>query len=144
MKLEMYNATVEVALRKIDNDGIDLVMKRLAQHHPGLGASPRGWLDATISLPAESLAQATVTAVAVISSAYGAAAIACEVMTETERDARDTFVPLPELISVAEAAEVLGVSRQRVLQRINDRTLPATRVGRDYAIPRTAVEGAGS
>lgn len=47
--------------------------------------------------------------------------------------------PTPELVSVAEAAELLGISRQRVLQKINAHQLPATRVGRDYAIPRTAL-----
>lgn len=39
-----------------------------------------------------------------------------------------------KLISVAEAAKILGVTRARVNQLINDRRLPALRIGRSYAI----------
>jgi excisionase family DNA binding protein len=39
-----------------------------------------------------------------------------------------------EMISVAEAADRLGVHRTRVNQMIDDGLLPATRVGRSYII----------
>jgi excisionase family DNA binding protein len=39
-----------------------------------------------------------------------------------------------KLLSVAEAAEKLGVTRARVNQFINDKRLPAQRIGRSFAI----------
>lgn len=144
-EMEMYNATVEVA-RKVDRGDdavIDAAMDQLQHHHPALGGSPRGWHSATISLPAESLAQAFAAAVALVEGAYDAPAISAEVMTAEEFDARQGWAPIPELVSVAEAAEVLGVSRQRVLQRIEAGTLPAKQVGKAWVIARTALEPAG-
>ena len=41
------------------------------------------------------------------------------------------------LLSVAEAAERLGVTRVRVNQFINDQRLPAQRIGRSFAIKET-------
>ncbi|MGH1563012.1 helix-turn-helix domain-containing protein [Mumia sp. DW29H23] len=137
--MQMYNALVEVARKGLDEDFADDLIAALEHHHPAVGESPRGWVSARISLPAESLAQASTTAVALVEAATGAAAIACEVATETEFDAREGFVSAPELVSVTQAAESLGVSRQAVLDRIARRTLPATKVGRDYVIPAEAI-----
>lgn len=39
-----------------------------------------------------------------------------------------------KLLSTAEAAEQLGVTRQRVLELITDKRLPALKVGRAYVI----------
>jgi excisionase family DNA binding protein len=39
-----------------------------------------------------------------------------------------------KLLSVAEAAKLLGVTRARVNQFINDKRLPAQRIGRSFAI----------
>jgi excisionase family DNA binding protein len=139
--MEMYNATVDVAKREqLTDDQVDAAMARLEQYHPALGGSPRGWQSAIISLPAASLMQATSTALALVEAAFGAPALAVEVMTTAEFDARQGWSPMPDLVSVSEAAELLGVSRQRVLQRIEAKTLPATRVGRDWVIARSAVE----
>lgn len=136
--MTMYSAHVEVDHR--DDYDVDHVMEQLEQYHAAIGRSPRGYSDAQISLPAESLAQACVTAAAVVSAAYGGApAIACEVMTEKEFDARQGHAPVPELVGVTEAAAILGVSRQAVLQQITTGTLPGEKVGRGWAIPLTAV-----
>ena len=141
--MEMYNATIDVAKRdELDDDQVDAIMEKLASYHPALGGSPRGWQSAIISLPAESLAQATSSALAVVEAAFGAPAVALEVMTSAEFDLRHGWEPVPDLVSVSEAAELLGVSRQRVLQRIEAKTLPATRVGRDWVITRSAVQPA--
>lgn len=140
--MQMYNAHVEVNKRG-DFDA-DQVMAALATYHPSIGHSPRGFADAQISLPAESLGQACATAAAVVSSAYGgAAAIACSVMTEKEFMNREGWGDPPgDLVSVTEAAEILGVTRQAVLQRISSKSLPAGRVGREYVLPREAVDAA--
>lgn len=137
--MQMYSANVEVALR--DCEDLSAVLAQLEHHHAALGQSERGWLQALISLPAESLTQATATAVTLVSAAYGAEPVACHVMTEAEFDAREGWAPAPsEMLSVTEAAELLGVSRQAVLQRIDGHRLQAVKIGRSWAIPRTAVE----
>lgn len=137
--MTMYSAHVEVD-RRGDFD-VDQVMDQLENYHAAIGTSPRGYADAQISLPAESLAQACTTAIAVVSAAFGGApAVAVEILTEAEFDARQGWETVPELLSVTEAAERLGVSRQAVLQRIASKSLPATKIGRDYAIPRAAVD----
>jgi excisionase family DNA binding protein len=46
----------------------------------------------------------------------------------------------PGLISVAEAAARLGITRQAVLKRIRSGRLQATKVGRAYVVPEVAVE----
>lgn len=111
--MKMYTAVVEVDAKSGD---VDDLMDQLASYHAAVGTSPRGWLEARLSLPAESLAQACTTAAAVVEAAAGAAAIACEVMLEAEHDAREGFTTEPEVLSSAEAAEVLGITRQRVAQ----------------------------
>lgn len=136
--MTMYSAHVEVDHRG-DFD-VDQVMDQLENYHAAIGTSPRGYADAQISLPAETLAQACSTAIAVVSAAFGAPALACEVLTEAEFAARQGWEPVPDLVSVSEAAELLGVTRQAVLQRIGTKSLPATKIGRDYAIPRAAVD----
>lgn len=144
---QMYNALVEVD-RKVDardvhEDEFGDVLQLLAQHHPALSVSPRGWAEARISLPAESLAQASATACVLVGQAFGAEAIAAQVMTEAEFLARQGWEPVPELVSVTEAAELLGVTRQAVLDRISRKTLPATKVGEGrtsgWVIPREAL-----
>ncbi len=138
-----YNATVQVDKRPdphdIDPDAYDDVIDRLPGHSAAIGIAPRGWLEVVITLPADNLAQAANTAVALIAAATGAEAISVEVMPTEEYDKRLGFEPLPELMTVTEAADLLGVSRQAVLDRIRRHTLPASKIGRDYAIPRSAL-----
>lgn len=139
--MQNYNITVEVddntALTSAD---VDRIMGELDEFAPALSNSTRGWRTATITVPGASLRQAIASAVSVVEAAYGARALLVEAMTETEADIRQGWVQTPDLVSVSQAAAILGVSRQRVLQRIQENTLPATQVGRDYVIPRSAVE----
>lgn len=121
--METYHATVDVARKAdtVDEDTVDEVMKLLVEFGPSMSSSLRGWASASISLPAETLAQACATAVAVVSAAYGAPAIATEVMTEKELDATERFV-------VAKAARLFGVSRQAVPRQITAKTVPTGRI----------------
>lgn len=111
--MKMYNAAVEVDVTSGDPDAL---MDALASYHPAVGTSPRGWVEARISVPAESLVQACVTAASLVETFTGAAAIACEVMTEDEFNARQGFISEPEIIGAGEAAAILGVSTERVRQ----------------------------
>ena len=47
---------------------------------------------------------------------------------------------MEKLLSVAEAADLLGVHRSRINQLIDSGDLPATRIGRSYVIRETDLE----
>lgn len=128
--MKMYNAAVEVANKNVAGVDVDELMRALSSFHPAVGTSPRGWLEARISLPAENLTQACTTAAAVIEAATGAAAIACEVMTEDEFNARQGYDDVPDLLGAGDVAKLLGVTRQRVDQLAKDGRLQTVPVGK--------------
>lgn len=138
--MNSYFITIEVDDNKpLEAADVDRITDELEAFSPALGNSTRGFRSATISVTGQSLRQALASAIAVVEAAFDASAIVSEAMTEAEFDIRQGWVQTPDLVSVSQAAELLGVSRQRVLQRIQEKTLPATQVGRDYVIPRSAV-----
>lgn len=140
--MKMYNAAVEVAKKSPSAEEFaDELMDALASYSVAVGTSPRGWLEVRISLPAVSLAQAVSTALAVVESAVGVGAIACEVMDEEEFAAREGFEVVPDLLGVSEVAELLGVSRQRVDQLVHAGKIQAVPVGaRARGYTRSSVE----
>lgn len=138
--MKMYNAAVEVATKRYGEDTADELMEALAAYHPSVGTSARGWLEARISVPAESLLQASTTALAVVEQATGAAAIAAEVMTEEEFAAREGFTVEPDIVSSADAAELLGVSGARIRQLAADgRLQEIPTAGRSKVFTRSSV-----
>jgi excisionase family DNA binding protein len=132
-----YNAIIE--LDTTDPEAVDL--EALAAHHGTLTES--GWrtIEAIITTPADSLLQATATALAVVAVASRAAVRSVQVMSTEDFDRRWPLTPLPswDTVSVKEAANLLGVSQQAVRQRLDRGTLPGERLGRDWRIPRDAV-----
>lgn len=139
-----YNAVIEVTYRPegtgIDGDLADKIFDDLAACSPAISISERGWLEITITLPAESLIDATATALKVVNVATKSDPVSIAVTTTDEFDRRVGLVPrVPDLVSVTEAAEILGVSRQAVMDRINRKTLQARKVGREYVIHRAAL-----
>ncbi len=117
--MKMYNATVEVAVKNATAEQYaDDLMGALATYSVAVGTSARGWLEVRLSVPAESLLQATTTALSVVETAAGAGAIACEVMTEDEFAAREGFTTEPDIVSTEDAAALLGVSAERVRQHL--------------------------
>ena len=139
MTTTSYNATIEIDLHDPGLDVLDHALEQLGGYHAAVNISPRGYAEATITLPAETLRQATNTALVLVAAAFSEEPVSCTVMTTKEFDARQSWVPLPELVALSDAAEEMGISRQRVLQKINAHQLPAVRVGRDWAIPRSAI-----
>ncbi len=119
-----FNAYVELNRKNID---LGKLLDALDGFHPAIGDSPRGWTSARISLQAETLKQATVLALTLVADAGGAEPIHCEVQIEDEFTARRGFIPVPELVGATEAAELIGVSRQRVQQLASNGDLPSTR-----------------
>lgn len=144
--MKMYSAAVEVAVKNASaEDYADDLMDALAAYSAAVGTSPRGWLEVRLSVPAETLAQATNTAVAVVESAAGAGAIACEVMTEDEFAARQGFTVPAEIVSSAEAASILGISTTRVRQLAAEGRLQAVPYeGRSKAFTRSSVDAFAS
>lgn len=134
-----YTVTIEVALKDVTEARADELVDELQDYGPAVSSSARGWLSATITLPAASLAQATSSAVAVVQTAAGAEAIGALAMTTAERDAREGWDSEADLLSTTEAARLLGVSRQAVLERIERKTLPAEKIGKRWTIPRAAL-----
>jgi excisionase family DNA binding protein len=135
-----YNATVEVAHRGKIEDAAERLVTALEGYSPATGRSLLGRLDVTITVPAESLRQAATTALAVVEAAAGRPAVSVQVLPTDDFDRLNGLEPMPELLSVTEAAGVLGVSRQRVLQLVEAGTLPAQKVGNAVVLFRAAVE----
>lgn len=141
--MNTYSITIEVDdSAPFTGDDVDHITDELEAFEPALGNSMRGYRSVTLTTGGASLRQAFDTAIAVVEAALGAPAIVCEAMTEAEADIRQGWVEVPDLVSVKQAAELLGITRQRVLQRIGEHTLPGTQVGREYVIPRAAVVSA--
>lgn len=139
--MKMYNAIVEVATKQdLTDDQLDDALEQLAEYHGSVGVSARGFAFARVSLPAETLSQAASTAITITQAVLGGTAVAAEVLTEEEFLAREGWAPMPEVVSTNEAADILGVSPTRVRERIRDKSLPATKVGREHVIQRSAVE----
>jgi len=139
--MKHYTAAVEVSRR--DNptgDETDAAMDALAAYAPSLSVSPHGYRAARITFPADTFAQAAITAVSVVTSALGGEVVRLELMTENEADIREGTAELPELVGVTEAAEILRVSPQRVRQMIDEGKLAAHRVGgKSFALIRSEV-----
>jgi len=135
-----YIASIETNRRGADADAVDTLHDALAAYHPSISMSPHGWTTITITVPAENLTQAAQTAAAVTEKAAGDL-VSLTVMTEQERDQRIGFQTVPELVGVAEAATMLGVSPQRVRQMIDEGKLSAHRIGeRGIALVRTEIK----
>lgn len=144
MKSTDFNVVADVSIRRLDEPVIDHVMDALVDYAGVISRAPDGRTQITITLPAASLRQAITTALSVIDDAIEPAAVtAIEAMTTKEFDARSEaleFQPVPDLVSISEAAAALEVSRQAVHQRIESGSLPATRVGSTWVIPKSTLE----
>lgn len=141
--MKMYNAAVEVATKKIGD--VDELMDALEPYSGAIGTSPRGWLEARISIPGVSVAQAAGTACAIVEQATGVITVAVEVMTEDEFAAREGFTPEPDIVNALEAASILGVSATRVRQfaadgRLQEVPVAGDTAGRIKVFTRSSVE----
>ncbi|KAB2806983.1 helix-turn-helix domain-containing protein [Pimelobacter simplex] len=137
--MNMHTVTIETAETNPTAARAEQLLEQLQDLHAAVSVSERGWVTIDVTLPAEHVRQAVMLAIAAVEQAGAHAVVAVTAMTEEEADQREGWETLPDLVSVTEAAAELGVSRQAVLDRIGRHTLPATKIGRDYAIPRSAL-----
>jgi hypothetical protein len=82
-------------------DDVDRIAEELGAFSPAFGHSTRGSRSASISVPSDSMRQATAAAIAIVDAAFSAPAIVCEAMAEAEADIRQGWVHTPDLVNVS-------------------------------------------
>lgn len=138
--MQLYNAVVEVTYKGKIEDAADVLITALEGYSPATSRSLLGRLEVIISVPAESLRQAVTTALALVETAAARPALSVEVLLTDDFDRLNGLEPVPQLVSVTEAAGILGVSRQRVHELVETGMLPAQKVGNAVVLHRAAVE----
>ncbi|MFJ6532496.1 helix-turn-helix domain-containing protein [Microbacterium sp. NPDC091662] len=140
--MQHFTVDVEVARRgDLTPEQLDAAMDALADFAVSLGVTPRGHQAVRLTFPADTIVTAARTAAAVVEHAISGTIIRLDVMPEAEADERVGDVPVPELLSTPEAAEILRVSQQRVRQMVAEGKLAGHRVGeRAIALVRSDVE----
>lgn len=135
-----YTIEVEVDTPPPEGEALDDLMDRLEECSPSISTGQGRSTLVLITVPAVSLRQAFSTALALLEP-LGAPTMAT-IKTEARHHAEQGWPEVPELLSISEAAGTMGVSRQRVLQLVNDGRLPRHQVGKHLAIPRIVAEHA--
>jgi len=122
----MYSTLLEYAGVTVNDDLADFLMDDLQSMHVSVGGSPTGNLSVRMTLPAESVEQALQFGDSVVERSLARwnadlrpVLEVAEILTEAEFDRREGWTHIPDLIGVAEAASLLGVTRQRILQLID-------------------------
>jgi excisionase family DNA binding protein len=135
-----YNARVELDSRDFDAAAVDVLMDVVGEYAGTVARAVHGGrVELIFTVPADTIRQAVITALSVV-LATGHQVYALEVLPTEEFHRRIEAVEVPPLMSVPQAAEALGVSRQRALQLVNAGQLDAVKVGDTWVIPEIAVE----
>ena len=142
--MEDYNVHVELDARlPISDDDIGAVVDPLLDLIEPFGGSAGRTADGRVELiftvPADNVRQATSAGLALV-TAEGYTAFAVEAMPQEEFLRRSRLQPVPELVSVPQAAELLGIKRQSALELVQRGSLTGRKVGDTWVIPRAAVE----
>ncbi|MET4614085.1 excisionase family DNA binding protein [Rhodococcus sp. PvR044] len=138
MTTQDYNVVAELDV-PFDEGTSDQLLAPIADHGGAVGRSELGRTEVVFTLPADSVRQANTTALAILDT-YPWPLLSMRVLTTADFDRLAEAVELPPLVSVAEAASILGVARQSVLNAISTSKLPATRVGGTWVLRLSAVE----
>ncbi|WP_139263553.1 helix-turn-helix domain-containing protein [Geodermatophilus africanus] len=117
----------------------DRLVEVLGDYHPEVGLTLQGRAEVVITVVGESLRQALITAMAVVSEASEAEIFAVEIMPTEEFEGRRRLERVPHLLSVSEAAVALGISPQAIRQRLDIGTIAGTKIGSTWAIPQAEV-----
>lgn len=134
-----YQIDAELTGKPLTDTEVDHALDGL----PGMSAvisDSHAHPDILLTISADDVVQATALAVAVIERATARTVTAVQVMPTEVWDARQGFVPVPELIGATDAAALLGVSRQRIAQLVDEGKLPARRAGNALVFARATVE----
>lgn len=134
-----YQVTIDLPGPPLTDDEADRALDALAEHHAVIGYE-NGSPSILITVPADTLRQALTTGLALAGQASDRDPLGISALLEQEWDRREGFVPVPDLIGATEAAQLLGVSRQRIAQMVDEGKLPATRAGNAFVFARPTVE----
>lgn len=135
-----YDATMEF-VGDPTPDRAEQVVGQLADFDAAVSSSEAGDLLVSITLEASSLAIATHLALG-LAREFELELRRLEVLSTADSDRRRSIGALDDVMSVGEAAEVLGVSTQAIRQRLEARTLAGRKAGHAWHISRDAVEAA--
>lgn len=141
-----YNAVLEVvpAVGGDDAEVADFLMEGLIEHHPAVAPAPAmpGAWQAIVTIPAHTLGQAVATARALarpLGELEGLEVLPTEVWDRRAGLEIDDV----DLVGIAEAADLLGLTPQGVRDRIAAGSLPGRKIGRNWAVPRAALPRGG-
>lgn len=130
-----YTATIETDnTTPLTPDTIDTILETLTPHHAAIGTTPDNTREATLTITATTINTAAALAADTAAAALGGTVIRIDIQPTERADIRRT--PLPDLVGPAEAATILGVSRQAVHKRVERGTLRSVRIGNAVGIPR--------
>jgi excisionase family DNA binding protein len=136
--MRLYNLALELDAGSDAAEGSlgDRLLDQFADFHPVVTASSLHRTELILSIAAEHLWQALA-----ISRALASDLRVTRVVVESSADFdRRRDAEIPPLLSVTEAAKMLGITRAAVQQRIDKGALPATRVGSNWVIPANAID----
>jgi hypothetical protein len=118
---QAWSAYVELAVHDTGEDTVDALYETLAGHHPSIGHAPNGNLAVQITTEAGTARQALAAAMRTVTEAAAASGLpqtvsGVELVTEEELERRLQKPAVPELVGVAELAQLWGVNRSRAGQ----------------------------
>ena len=134
-----YNARVELDSRDFDESAVDALADVVDEYDGVVARAVHGGrVELIFTVPADTLRQAVITTLSVV-LATGHQVYALEVLPTDEFHRRVDAAPIPNLVSVPQAGEMLGISRQAALAQAAGGKLPATKVGDTWVLLRSAV-----
>jgi len=137
---ESYNVVAELDAT-FGEENADALLGPIAEYSGAAARSELGHAEVVFTIPAESVRQATSTALAVLET-YPWPLRSLRVLSTADFDRLTDAMALPPLVSVQEAADDLGMTRQGVLKAIKGKVLPATRVGGTWVLQQSVVDSA--
>lgn len=133
-----YTVTVELD-QPAEAAVLTRAVEALEGHHPAAGRSRRGRAEIIVTVSADHVHGATMTALGLVALHQLGDPVAVHTQTTADHDRDLGLEPIPELLSVTEVAEQLGVTRTAVQARIDSGSLPAQRIGKAWAVPASWV-----
>lgn len=140
--LPSYRATVElpdVGAPRSRGDLVSALGHELVGSRPVLARRGDGSLELVLVLAAESTVDALAGLLAALTALPELSDPVAITVRATTAAGPENTRSAPELVSVTQAARLLGVTRQAVLRRIDSGALPARKVGSTWTIPRSAL-----
>lgn len=133
-----YNVTIELD-QAFGAKSAERAVEALVGFHPAVGGTCRGSTEIVVTVQAERVHAATSAALGLVQMHDLGEPVAVRTQTTADFDRKLGLTPAPELLSVTEVAAVLGITRSAVLQRIDNGSLAAQKVGSTYAVHRGAI-----